>query len=661
MSNPIIRVDTPLYEYGKKAYSISIYLFQQWFISKNENRHEENVYVLKKNIENPAIDKIYFLNERYYTWDEMGVPETEKIEQIIVSERLTYGIAWNTIRERKIDGYCILANLDIFFDEQLHTLKYSDYHMSPVCITGNRRDYYLKQDVSLNDTEWKQLKNSAYTVPTVKGTKSISVYQPEKNAYVVPYAFLSECTKDVWIIHSTWIRHYHLDSTIQLGTNGCDNKIMTYLYQKNIEFVNCSFEIPMYHYHTTQYRTYSTASTNGIYTFVHSPLTLEQRYEIYRIAVPFIRQGVYNTCSKHVFNKEKPIEEKISYGVWDYEKMISYISLHNTQKTPFYFSYLDIPTSLLSKLFVLIQQKNIKARELDTNMFDGYELLLYRLIVQLYFIKKKKFGILLDNETISRDLDFLSSMYSYLHSNEKYHDKLHNMMVCVKTSIEQSDGILFNHHHTIVANNIIFQKINHGKFVEHILKHSNVLMDKALNPIFFHNRACWTHSLSGQRIGILSRYSKEIQENRRNWYTCYNKPLFMRNKFSFMELPPVELRQIHHTYTTIIGEVSEDTSEETHQKHAHDLYQVARMTMKTKYLEYIQYSKKVEKWLENVDVLLLDTSMMNSFFMDIAIKTKTSCIVLGDLLRLYFGVYTQQDMDWYTESMWVVNDSWKKV
>lgn len=695
MGNPVFYLDAPLFTYGKTPYNQSVYLFQQWFISNRVDRHKENVVVLQKNIENPEIDRIYLLNERDYTWEELGVPETEKVIQIIVGTRLTYGLAWNTMRELGIHGYCILANLDIFFDDALKKLAYSSYHMTPTCITGARRDYHPssyihtlienREDTSGNHLTHEeyihQLQTTTYEIPCLNGGNTVNtvhpVYQPELDAYCVPRALLSDCSQDVWIIHSKWIHYCGLQNNNCLGTQGCDNKILTYLYQKHIDIVNGTFEIPMYHYHTSQYRTYPVTPSNGIYTFITSPLTSTQRQCIYHTITPFIELGIYKDCSTKYVENDKTFQETLSKNMEDSQKLIPFLSSYKMIKdkhtTPFYISCLDIQTCFLSKLYFRIKHNKAMARELDSTEVDIFEIVLYRLFITLYSKEKNTFNIRMNKNTLYRDLDFLSSFYSYIHSNPKptrtkhisnsIHKRLTYILSHIETSMEQTDGCLFTNYGITSAIHLLFKSTPKDSILDTILDKKQILFYEAFNPLFFYNRICWTHQLSGLSVGVLSSYSKEIQENQENWDTCYERPLFVGNTFSFMDLPEIEPRQIHRVYDTIYTQVihNQDTDQESHNQYASELYVSARNTNKTVYLEYIQYTEKVKTWLQDIDILLLDASMMNSFIMRSAIQTKTSCIVLGELLRLYFGVYTQDDIDWYRESMWMVNDSWKKV
>ena len=58
----------------------NIYLVLQFFIHPDEKRNKELLYCLKQNVRLGLFNKIYLLNERIYTAEEMGLtPEEEKI------------------------------------------------------------------------------------------------------------------------------------------------------------------------------------------------------------------------------------------------------------------------------------------------------------------------------------------------------------------------------------------------------------------------------------------------------------------------------------------------------------------------------------------------------------------------------------------------------
>ena len=48
-----------------------INIFYQFFIHPNKERYNEILFCLLQNVNNPSVDKIYLLNERIYTINEL--------------------------------------------------------------------------------------------------------------------------------------------------------------------------------------------------------------------------------------------------------------------------------------------------------------------------------------------------------------------------------------------------------------------------------------------------------------------------------------------------------------------------------------------------------------------------------------------------------------
>ena len=73
------------------------------------------------NVQNPLVSKIYLLNERIYTKDELGL-ESKKIKQIVLGKRLTFKNVFDFIQGDNLKGYCVTCNADIFLDGSLENL-----------------------------------------------------------------------------------------------------------------------------------------------------------------------------------------------------------------------------------------------------------------------------------------------------------------------------------------------------------------------------------------------------------------------------------------------------------------------------------------------------------------------------------------------------------
>ena len=107
-------------EYGNKKDKINI--FCQFFIHPNKERYNEILFCLHKNVQNPHIDKIYLLNERIYTSEELGVIVSNKIIQVDINKRLSYTDVFNYVDNNNVNGFFCIINSDIFL-----TKPYNNY------------------------------------------------------------------------------------------------------------------------------------------------------------------------------------------------------------------------------------------------------------------------------------------------------------------------------------------------------------------------------------------------------------------------------------------------------------------------------------------------------------------------------------------------------
>jgi hypothetical protein len=204
-----------------------INLIQQYYLNDNVERQTELKFCLKKNLENKYISHIYLLNEKIYTLDELGLDNDcsyNKLTQIDISKRLSFKDAFQFIKTNNINGYCVISNLDIFYNDTINQLKFSYLHKEKCCLGLTRYEYVNKDnyyfDKTFIKTGWSQ---------------------------------------DSWILHSNYIvkELYETEHfSFNLGIPGCDNKILYLLYRLNFNLVNCPTLINIFHYHNTNLRNY---------------------------------------------------------------------------------------------------------------------------------------------------------------------------------------------------------------------------------------------------------------------------------------------------------------------------------------------------------------------------------------------------------------------
>ena len=203
-----------------------IHLFAQFYIDSNPARQKEIVTCLHKNIQNPHISKIHLLNERIYKNKEIGCT-SDKLIQTNIGKRLMYSDIFHYINENNIQGYIVIANSDIFFDNTLENLKYSDIHLAKKMYAQLRFEYN-PIDINLS-----------------------SIFGPHF------------CSQDTWILHTNFGVHAQHEKLFKfhMGKPGCDNKLIYLFCIMGYEVLNDPHFIKTFHYHSSMKRDYTKSDT----------------------------------------------------------------------------------------------------------------------------------------------------------------------------------------------------------------------------------------------------------------------------------------------------------------------------------------------------------------------------------------------------------------
>lgn len=216
-------------------YSNTITLLQQFHIPKNEERYQEIKTVLKKNIENKHINHIYLLNERKYTKEELGLTTIPNhLHQVIIDTRLSFYITFKFAQRYCRNSWVVLSNNDIYFDNtvlQIPIMLKKQRHKDKSRFLTLLR--YEVKDVATNEAVlYKKYRDGS----------------PKHNC------------QDTWAFYTNELP-FITDKkllNIQLGRPGCDNRIAYVLHKYfNYQLINVPSKIKSYHYHSSQYRTYS--------------------------------------------------------------------------------------------------------------------------------------------------------------------------------------------------------------------------------------------------------------------------------------------------------------------------------------------------------------------------------------------------------------------
>ena len=210
--------------------SDEINLFYQFFIHKVTKRSKEIKKCLKFNVQNKHINKIYLLNERIYTNEELGI-SSDKIVQIDMKNRLKFQDVFKYINDNNINGYNIIINADIFLDDTINNLKYSNIHTNKQMFALLRYEY--------DPGELSESK----------------IFGPRFDS------------QDTWIIHSNF--NVKLDEqkifNFEFGKPGCDNKIIYLMNILGYEVINDPGFIKTYHVHSSEQRDYTNKD------YIHNP------------------------------------------------------------------------------------------------------------------------------------------------------------------------------------------------------------------------------------------------------------------------------------------------------------------------------------------------------------------------------------------------------
>ncbi len=208
----------------------NITLITQFYISPDKSRQAEILECLHFNLNNTFIDKIYLITEQTYTEEDMKISNNtnkSKVIQINVGNRLKYRDVFNIIESHDIEGYIVLANSDIFFDNSLEII--------------------YKTGLKDNKKIYSQLRFE-YTDTNLK---RCNLFGPRGDS------------QDTWIFHSRQnIVEYHRKLfNFQLGQPACDNHI-NYLFSiLGYRVHNEPFLIKTYHNHATQIRSWNSSTT----------------------------------------------------------------------------------------------------------------------------------------------------------------------------------------------------------------------------------------------------------------------------------------------------------------------------------------------------------------------------------------------------------------
>ena len=262
-----------------KCSTDDIIIISQYFIPNNELRVKEIKEALRRNVENKYIKKIYLLNERIYTDDELGI-NSDKIEQHNIEKRIKFMDFFRFVNREKIKGYYVLLNIDVFLDDTINNIRYSDIDTERKMFSLLRYEYRGEDDIKKCNLfgSKKFLREEFFRNNPHLPEDTPHFPEQLKNAKV-------ECRADSW---DTWIIHSNnkLDDAgikafnFEMGKLGCDNKIIYLLKILGFDVYNDPKYIRTYHNHREPTRNYTAVGR------VEPPYAIYTPYGISRDKVP---------------------------------------------------------------------------------------------------------------------------------------------------------------------------------------------------------------------------------------------------------------------------------------------------------------------------------------------------------------------------------------
>jgi hypothetical protein len=189
--------------------------------AKADRRLRELKKCLAINSASPLIDKIVLLNEKRQAQDFV---KSDKIEEVVIGERLTYARVFEKISEFPDDVIVAFANADICIDDS------SWKHLWNVDLTD------------------KCLALLRYDVPSSDNIKDAEIFGPRSDS------------QDTWVVRAADVKSRQWTNVdYKFGEMGCDNAIAFEMMRQKFLVVNPAQTIKTWHFHSSEVRNYNKA------------------------------------------------------------------------------------------------------------------------------------------------------------------------------------------------------------------------------------------------------------------------------------------------------------------------------------------------------------------------------------------------------------------
>ena len=211
------------------------WLFTQFFVPGSKPRQKELIQCLRHNAACSWIDRIVLLNERDESaaWQRMS--GREKIQQVIIGQRLRYGDFIRFVQSSNVPNETIVAlcNADIYLDEEAAELWKVNM-----------------EDRMLALLRWDDVGDGPHA-------SSTRLFGPRADS------------QDTWIFWSDSIKARVWkwgDVDFMLGQPGCDNAFAGVMLRNRFLITNPALSVKTYHLHNSNLRTYNKSD------YIRSPL-----------------------------------------------------------------------------------------------------------------------------------------------------------------------------------------------------------------------------------------------------------------------------------------------------------------------------------------------------------------------------------------------------
>ena len=195
-------------------------LIQQYYKPPQAARIRELEKCLKKNLENPLIDRIYLFVES----KDLKLPKSDKLVLMYKKTRITYADCIELIQTKIGKGHLVaFANADIYLDASWSNLWATNI-----------------KDVCLALLRWEEEGNDGTSITP-------ELYGPRADS------------QDTWVLHSDSVieRTWNMEPfKIPFGTAGCDNAILVEFLRQKFRIVNPAMSLRTIHVHKSQIRSY---------------------------------------------------------------------------------------------------------------------------------------------------------------------------------------------------------------------------------------------------------------------------------------------------------------------------------------------------------------------------------------------------------------------